>query len=85
MRDAVRMPYGTANILNDLPISVAAKTGTSQVENNKRTNAFFVGYAPFEAPEIAILILIEDSREGSLNTVPIAKDVLMWYYKNRLK
>jgi penicillin-binding protein 2 len=85
MRDAVRMPYGTANILNNLPFSVAAKTGTSQIENNKRTNAFFVGYAPYEDPKIAILILIENSREGSLNTVPIARDVLMWYYENRLK
>jgi penicillin-binding protein 2 len=35
-------------------------------------------------PQIALLILIENSREGSLNAVPIAKDVLNWYYENRL-
>ncbi len=34
---------------------------------------------------LAILVLIENSREGSLNAVPIAKDVLNWYYWNRIK
>ncbi|MFH0712575.1 MAG: penicillin-binding transpeptidase domain-containing protein [Candidatus Jorgensenbacteria bacterium] len=84
MRDAVQKSYGTAVMLDTLPINVAAKTGTSQVLNNEKLNAFFVGYAPYEDPEIAVLILVEDAREGSLNTVPIAYDVFLWYYKNRL-
>ncbi len=84
MEDAVEKDYGTAHILNDLPFKVAAKTGSAQVSNNKKTNAFFVGYAPAENPEIAILVLVENAREGSLNTVPIAKEVLYWYYTNRL-
>ena len=85
MEDAVSKWYGTAYLLADLPVSVAAKTGSSQVANNARTNAFFVGYEPAENPEIAILVLIENAREGSLNAVPVAKDVLDWYYWNRLK
>lgn len=84
MRDAVRQPYGTAVMLSSLPVEAAAKTGTAQVLNNEKVNAFFVGYAPYDDPEIAILVLIEDAREGSLNTVPIAYDVLLWYYNNRL-
>lgn len=35
--------------------------------------------------QIAILVLVENSREGSLNAVPIAKDVLAWYYEHRLR
>jgi len=85
MIDAVQKPYGTAYVLADLPISVAAKTGTAQIESNTKINAFFVGYAPSQNPEIAILVLIENAREGSLNAVPVAKDVLEWYYYNRLK
>lgn len=85
MRDVVSKPYGTAYLLNYLPISVAAKTGTAQVLNNEKLNAFFVGYAPYEDPQIAILILIEDAREGSLNTVPVAQDVFLWYYNHRIK
>lgn len=84
MKDTVRKYYGTANLLSGLPFSSAAKTGSSQVANNARTNAFFVGYAPAEEPQIAILVLIENAREGSLNAVPIAKDVLNWYYYNRI-
>lgn len=84
MEDAVAKPYGTAYALADLPIQVAAKTGSAQIANNTKTNALFVGYAPSENPEIAILVLIEDAREGSLNTIPIAEDVFRWYYNNRL-
>ncbi|MDO8556931.1 MAG: penicillin-binding protein 2 [Candidatus Jorgensenbacteria bacterium] len=85
MRDAVREPYGTAHLLNSIPMEIAAKTGSAQVENNTKTNAFFVGFAPADNPQIAILVLIENSREGSANTIPVARDVLMWYYQNRLK
>ena len=84
MRDAVTRDYGTAHALDIIPMDIAAKTGSAQTNNNTKTNAFFVGYAPFEAPEIAILVLIENAKEGSLNAVPIARDVLTWYYHNRV-
>ncbi|MEK9194396.1 MAG: penicillin-binding transpeptidase domain-containing protein [Patescibacteria group bacterium] len=85
MKDAVEKPYGSAYFLSSLPVSVAAKTGTSQVENNSKINALFVGFAPADDPQVAILILVENAREGSLNVVPVAREVLMWYYENRLK
>lgn len=93
MKDAVRQPYGTANSLAELPFEVAAKTGTSQTSNNTKVNALFVGYIPTEAlakagasadKQIAVLVLIENAKEGSLNAVPIGKDVLNWYYQNRI-
>lgn len=85
MEDAVRKTYGTANLLSTLPFETAAKTGTAQIHFNERTNAFFVGYAPARDPRIAILVLVENSREGSHNTIPVARDVLLWYYENRIK
>ncbi len=84
MNDAVEKSYGTANMLSSIPVSIGAKTGSSQVSNNTKTNAFFVGYMPLEKPEIAVLVLIENAKEGSLNAVPVAKDVMEWYYLNRL-
>ena len=84
MGDAVSKPYGTANMLSSIPISIGGKTGSSQVSNNTKTNAFFVGFMPLENPQIAILVLIENAKEGSLNAVPVAKDVLEWYYWNRI-
>jgi penicillin-binding protein 2 len=84
MEDTVSKPYGTAYLLHDLPIKVAGKTGSAQVEGNTKINAFFVGYAPAQNPQIALLLLIENAKEGSLNVVPVAKEVFLWYYENRL-
>ena len=74
---------------------VAAKTGTAQTNYNTKANALFVGYGQFTPlkmvfltglqPQIAVLILVENAREGSLNAVPIAKDIFKWYYDNRIK
>lgn len=84
MKDTVSKSYGTGYSLNDLLLRVAAKTGTSQIENKSKINTFFVGYAPADGPQIAILVLIENAREGSVSTVPVAKDVFRWYYENRM-
>lgn len=84
MEHGVSKEYGTSHLLAGLPVSVGAKTGSAQTNNNTKTNAFFVGYMPADEPEIAILVLIENAKEGSLNAVPIARDVLAWYYENRL-
>ena len=84
MEDAVSQYYGTAYLLSNLPFKSAGKTGSAQIANNTKTNAFFVGYAPAENPQIAILVLVENAREGSLNAIPVAKDILEWYYYNRI-
>ncbi len=85
MRQTVVSGMGTAHLLNDLPFQVAAKTGSAQIKNNTQENAFFVGYAPYDNPQIAILVLVENAKLGSLNAVPIGKEVLNWYYENRIK
>jgi penicillin-binding protein 2 len=85
MVETITSPLGTAHLMVDLPFEITGKTGSAQIEGNKYENAFFVGFAPKDNPQIAILILVEKARQGSLNAVPIAKDVLNWYYENRMK
>jgi penicillin-binding protein 2 len=85
MLDTVQKSYGTANFLSGLPVSVAAKTGTAQIEGNKKLNALFIGYAPYENPQIAILVLVEDAQDGGMNAIPVANEVIGWYYENRIK
>ncbi len=84
MQDAVRREYGTAHLLSTLRYPTAGKTGSAQIQNNTKTNAFFVGFGPSNDPEIAVLVLIENAKSGSLNAVPIAKDVFDWYYLHRV-
>lgn len=85
MRDAVTESYGTAHTLNDISCTALGKTGSAQVANKTKTNALFIGAMPAEDPQILILVLIEDAREGSANTLPTAKDVLQWYCMHRIK
>lgn len=85
MQAGVATPRGTAYTMHGLPFCIGAKTGSAQVVDNTQENALFVGYAPCDHPQIALLILIENSKQGSLNAVPIAKDVMNWYYLNRMQ
>ena len=77
---------GTATSLNDLPMEVAGKSGSPEyVSQGKRQyNALFVAYAPYKDPQIVLLILIEQPPQGSVATLPVAKEVLDWYYQNRI-
>jgi penicillin-binding protein 2 len=83
MRLTVTSDLGTAHPMHTLPFAVAGKTGSAQIENNAKENAFFVGYAPYQNPEISMALLVEDSKEGSLNAVPVAQSIFQWWYENR--
>jgi penicillin-binding protein 2 len=89
MRDAVTKSYGTANLLNTLAVKSIGKTGSAQVVSKTKTNAFIISCAPVpwtdDDPPICILVLVENAKEGGLRAVPVAHDVLEWYYENRLK
>ncbi len=73
--------YGTFKNFN---IEVGGKTGSAQTErkdaNGKKiTNAWFVGFAPYEEPEIAIVIMIENGQSGGNAAVP-ARDIIAEYF-----
>ncbi|MBU1180047.1 penicillin-binding protein 2 [Patescibacteria group bacterium] len=78
LRDGVL--YGSSRALSDLSFAVAGKTGTAEWGTNKTPHAWFTGFAPYEGPEIAITVLIEEGGEGSEVAVPIAKELLWWYF-----
>ena len=78
MRQTVTL--GSARSLNSVPVPVAGKTGTAQWSSVKDTHAWFVGFAPYENPELAFAILVEEGGEGSSVAVPIAKEFLEWYF-----
>jgi cell division protein FtsI/penicillin-binding protein 2 len=75
---------GSAGSLKNVGMDVAGKTGTAQV-SGKDNHAWFTGYAPYDDPQIAVTVLIENGKEGSTVSVPIAKDIFTWYAANRLR
>lgn len=76
---------GTAySIFKNFNIEVGGKTGSAQTEkkdeNGKKiTNAWFVGFAPFDNPQIAIVVMIENGQHGSNAAVP-ARDIIAEYF-----
>ena len=70
---------GTATLLKDLPVTAGAKTGTAQVVNGQQINSLFTVFAPFDHPQIAMTILVENPTGEGL-AVRTANNVLKWYF-----
>ncbi len=67
---------GSARSLSNLPFKVAGKTGTAQAGGDAANHAWFTCYAPYEAAEIAVTVLIENGGGGDVAAVPVARKVL---------
>lgn len=87
VREGMRMTVteGTAQSLNTLSVAVAGKTGTAQYGPNDKTHGWFESFAPFDNPEIAMVILVEAQDEHGYYAAPVAKEVYEWYFGERLK
>ncbi|MCH2174124.1 MAG: penicillin-binding protein 2 [Lentisphaeria bacterium] len=74
MYDVVYGDIGTAKVVRSDLIKIAGKTGTAEVgPRSRRTkNTWFVGFGPFEKPEFAIAVLVENGVSGGKDAAPIA-------------
>lgn len=85
MKSVTSESGGTAySIFKNFNIEVGGKTGSAQTgtvdENGKKiTHAWFLGFAPFDNPEIAVVIVVENGAHGS-TTAYAAKDVMEQYF-----
>jgi penicillin-binding protein 2 len=71
--------------LGDMQIPVAGKTGTAQVSGATAPPiAWFAGYAPFDNPEIAVVVMVENGGEGSVVAAPIFRRVVEEYFNTRV-
>jgi penicillin-binding protein 2 len=78
-------------------IRVAGKTGTAEFyctdeeqlngmcirSDPLPTHAWFTAFAPVEEPEIALIVYVYNGGEGSEVAVPIAHDILAWYFQRK--
>jgi penicillin-binding protein 2 len=86
--------YGTGRLaFAKTPYTAGGKTGTAQVysvaQNAKynaktvseklRDHAWFIAYAPAEAPRIALAVLVENAGFGAANAAPVARKVIDTY------
>ncbi len=73
---------GTAEKLDSLSVQVAGKTGSADHGDNEPAHAWFIGYAPYEEPQIVVSIIVESVGTGSDYAVPIAKKILKEYFSD---
>jgi len=96
MHGVVNEPGGTAYKERTTKVEVAGKTGTAQVSRItqkagvdprsvwyfNRDHAWFAGVAPYDDPEIAVVVLVEHGGGGGHNAAPIAMRVIDdWFTK----
>lgn len=95
MVEVVHGPRGTArNIGKKLPLKMAGKTGTAQVfgikqdekydaktlERKLHDHALFIAFAPVEAPEFVVAIIVEHGGGGSTTAAPIARKMIDQFF-----
>lgn len=93
----VNEPRGTGRRSRLKNIQVAGKTGTAQVVRMKafesggekeeipyefRDHAWFVAFAPYDDPEVAVAVIVEHGGHGGAAAAPIAKELLSEYFKH---
>lgn len=93
VRNTIELPEAYWNVLHegmrgvveaktyyrDFPVEVAGKTGTAEEDKSRPNHGLFVGYAPYDAPEIALAIRIGNGYSSDYAS-QISKQVLTWYY-----
>lgn len=76
---------GSGRFYANIPdVEVAGKTGTSQNPHGEN-HGWFVAYAPYDNPEIAIAVLIENAGFGSISAAPIASLIMEQYFSGEIK
>ncbi len=83
---------GTGYLAKSSMVSICGKTGTAQVvglrkdsknlSETHRDHAWFVAFAPYETPEIALSVMVEHGGHGGAAAAPIAKKAIEAYMKS---
>ncbi len=64
---------------NDLAVNVAGKTGTAEQIKTRSNHALFVGYAPYEEPEVAFAVRIPFGYSSDY-AAQVAREIIKYYY-----
>lgn len=94
MHSVMQGPRGTARAVGTgAPYQMAGKSGTAQIVSiaqdekydaeklleRQRDHALFISFAPFDSPQIAVAVIVENGQSGSGVAAPIAKAVMDQY------
>ena len=98
LTQVVHGKHGTAKRYKVNGVTMAGKTGTTQVISFSKQNIYkkcqhrprayrhhgwFVAFAPVAKPEIVVSVLTEHSCSGSTGSAPIAHDIISFYFNQK--
>jgi penicillin-binding protein 2 len=89
MRASVAGPRSIVSVLAGVDVEVAAKTGTAEFGRvgadgkYEHTHAWVIGFFPYEEPEYAFVILLEDGGESS-NSAHLSREFLDWFVEEKM-
>jgi penicillin-binding protein 2 len=69
---------GTARSIRTQDVEIAGKTGTAQNPHGQ-DHSWFIAYAPFDDPKIAICVMVENAGFGAAVAAPIAQRIILRY------
>jgi len=75
----MRMVCESLSSFNNFSVEVAGKTGTAQQVSNRPNHALFIGFAPYDNPEVSIATRIAYGYT-SHNAADVSKDILAYYF-----
>ncbi|HEX2927591.1 MAG TPA: penicillin-binding transpeptidase domain-containing protein [Ruminiclostridium sp.] len=78
MRDVVVKGTGTRAQVSG--VEVCGKTGTAQHIESKNPHSWFIGFAPYKKPEIAIAVIVEEGGYGGTAAARISSKVMSQYF-----
>ncbi len=83
MKAGVYDAHGTSARLKDLPVTVGAKTGTAEIGYKDKFNVWSSVFAPYDNPQIVVVVIAENINGVGSVTLPVAHDVLEWYFSGK--
>lgn len=78
MRETITI--GSARSLSTLSEAVAGKTGTAQTPGDRPYHSWFTGFAPYENPNLVLVVLVEEGGESNDAAVPLARTIFDWWF-----
>lgn len=72
---------GTGKNANIYGVQISGKTGTADQDTGKKIpHSWFIGFAPYDEPQIAFAIIIEEGGNDSYKAVDLARDLMKTYF-----
>jgi penicillin-binding protein 2 len=78
MRQTVTL--GSARSLSTLEEATAGKTGTAQTFGDRPYHSWFTGFGPYENPDLALVVLVEEGGGSNDAAVPLARTIFEWWF-----